>query len=384
MDIWQILCDLAQETWLEHSRELAEWLLEREKSVASSAEGRRGSSVCGWTMRLMSALELSLGDGTPDNGDRLAASGAKFDELSAQIAALGPDDGWQGLAAQAYLAQNLAQSQRVKLMGDLDHETSQLVSAQAKAIERVRDVLIVERIALIGTFALCLWYELMDGPEGQALSMEVAIAACAVALIVLSGFLVDLCNTTSQDHSELHSATQKLTDMLATLPTLSDPGPGLAGAPLPPSQSDPEFNVAGLFDRTGQLPEAAEISVALADLPGSVEFSVRTLPGPGFPDFGAPDLPVPGLAGLPTLPEPAALATPPAMAQLAAPLRRLTGLSGKTGALAKLTNTASQQAQLIAALTHDKPGTAEGPTDAPRAPVGARAGHPGGPQQRVQ
>ncbi|MEK0522114.1 hypothetical protein OSI01_11785 [Mycobacterium ulcerans] len=191
--------------------------------------------------------------------------------------------------------------------------------------------------------------------------MEVAIAACAVALIVLSGFLVDLCNTTSQDHSELHSATQKLTDMLATLPTLSDPGPGLAGAPLPPSQSDPEFNVAGLFDRTGQLPEAAEISVALADLPGSVEFSVPTLPGPGFPDFGAPDLPVPGLAGLPTLPEPAALATPPAMAQLAAPLRRLTGLSGTTGALAKLTNTASQQAQLIAALTHDKPGTAGAP-----------------------
>ncbi|EUA86338.1 hypothetical protein I551_7203 [Mycobacterium ulcerans str. Harvey] len=93
-------------------------------------------------MRLMTALELSVGDGTPDNGDRLAASGAKFDELSAQIAALGPDDGWQGLAAQAYLAQNLAQSQRVKLMRDLDHETSQLVSAQAKAVERVRDVLI--------------------------------------------------------------------------------------------------------------------------------------------------------------------------------------------------------------------------------------------------
>ncbi|MDC8985569.1 hypothetical protein [Mycobacterium marinum] len=150
------------------------------------------------------------------------------------------------------------------------------------------------------------------------------------------------------------------------------------------------------------------------------------LPGPGFPDFGVPQLPIPGLAGMPTFPDvlrglpdlfcqpdglPTAptpntlaasahlwggLSAPSTMAGLKATVRQLTGVSGTTGGLGKLANTARQQAQRIAALTQQSvhpqtpvvdqvtetpadADTASGPTAAVRAPIAARIDHPTSP-----
>ncbi|RFZ36784.1 ESX-1 secretion-associated protein EspA [Mycobacterium marinum] len=430
MDLWQILCDGIQEAWLDNTRGLAEWLLEqpRQQVLAAGSAGapRRGSTVCAWTMRLLSAVELALGDGSPDHGDRLAVSAAKFDEVSAQIAAFDPNDGWQGAAAQAYLAQSRAQSRRVKLMGDLDQQTGKLVSAQAEAVERVRDVVVGERIGLVATYFFCVWSETTGGLEGQALSLQVALGACLVALIVLAAFMDDLCDTTSQNESELQSGIQRLTDMVATLPTPSDTVPGSTTAIPTRSHSRRELDVASLADFSVPVAEPADISLASADLPGCVEFRVPALPGPGFPDFGVPQLPIPGLAGMPTFPDvlpdlpdlpcgpdglPTAptgntlaasahlwggLPAPATMTRPKATVRQLSGISGTTGRLGKLANTARQQAQRIAALpqqsvhpqaplidqvteTPDAADTASGPTAAPRAPVTTGTDHPTSP-----
>ncbi|POX90688.1 hypothetical protein C3477_28805, partial [Mycobacterium kansasii] len=99
----------------------------------------RGSVICASTLGGLLIVRVSLGFGNPDTGDRFVGSGSKFDEVGDRIAALVPDGGWQGLAAQAYLSQNLAQSQRAKVIRDLDHQTGDLVSAQAQAVVNARE-----------------------------------------------------------------------------------------------------------------------------------------------------------------------------------------------------------------------------------------------------
>ncbi|BCI86285.1 hypothetical protein NIIDMKKI_14910 [Mycobacterium kansasii] len=156
-----------------------------------------------------------------------------FDDAGTQIAALAPDGGWQGSAAHAYVTQNLAQSQHAKLIGDLEHLAGDLVSAQADAVQRVRYVVYTEMAAVAAALAFCIYAETTMGPAGQILSSQVAPAVCGVALAVLVGFLIDLWITTSQNASTAQAATHRLTDMLATLPTPSDPIPGKSHLPCP-------------------------------------------------------------------------------------------------------------------------------------------------------
>lgn len=381
------------ETWQEA---LQEYLAEE----ARERRWRRGSVVCAGTEVILGIVLASLGQGSPDSGDRLVRSGSMFDDAGTQIAALAPDGGWQGSAAHAYVTQNLAQSQHAKLIGDLEHLAGDLVSAQADAVQRVRYVVYTEMAAVAAALAFCIYAETTMGPAGQILSSQVAPAVCGVALAVLVGFLIDLWITTSQNASTAQAATHRLTDMLATLPTPSDPIPGKSHLPCPPADSRSEFEhtlppaIAGLLENTGPTPNTPDVSLVFADLPGSPEFSMPTLPTPGFPDFGAPDLPIPQLAALPDVSSALAclgLADLSTVAQLAVRLSQLTELSGAASGLSQLSNVAGQQAQMISSLAHqsaqqqatladhvrkddDNDGAAGGTTTAEPAPVDAATG----------
>ncbi|KZS77795.1 hypothetical protein A4G30_14600 [Mycobacterium kansasii] len=350
----------------------------------------RGSVVCFGTFSALAGMLGWLGHASPDPGDRLVASGSMFDDVSAHIAALGPDGGWQGSAAQAYLAQILAQSQRAKLMRDLDRRTRGLVSTQAQAVADTRAWLIHEMIIVAAVGISCLALEESGLPGGQQVSLAVAVVVCTAALGVAIYKLVWLKHTTSQNAHNLQGLTQRLTAIATTSPTLPDAIPGLPDVPAAPSP------ITGPPDDTGPLPKTPDISLALADLTGSPEFSVSDLPRPGFPDFGAPGLAIPEVAGLPhpataselaALPDfSGALAAVPTMAQLTAALGQLTGLSGAAGGLSQLTTMAGQQAQMISALAQqgtqqhasladqvtkddDNAGAAAGATTAEHAPV---------------
>ncbi|AGZ50149.1 EspA/EspE family type VII secretion system effector [Mycobacterium kansasii] len=384
----------------------------------------RGSVVCYVTWCALGGMLGWLGDGSPDAGDRLVASGSVFDDVSAQIAALIPDGGWQGLAAQAYVGQNLAQSQRAKMMGDLDRLAGGLVSAQAPAVSDTRRWLLYEMITVAAVGVGCLALEEFGGPAGQQASLAVAVVVCAAALGVAIDKMVSLKNTTSQNATNLQGLTQRLTAMATTSPTPSTPIPGLPDVPSSPTSSP----TAGLPDDTGPRPETPDVGVVLADLPGSPGVDVPDLPSPGFPDFGARHLPIPTLTGMPNLPNalpglptvPTAdefaalpdlsgalaavpglsLANLPTMAQLATPLGQLSGLSGAASGLGQLATMAGQQAQMISALaqqstqqhttlTHqvtpddDTPGADAGTANGQRAPIDTATSPSQPGQQRV-
>ncbi|EPQ44977.1 hypothetical protein MMSP_0737 [Mycobacterium sp. 012931] len=90
-----------------------------------------------------------------------------FDDVGAQVAALGPDGGWRGNAAQAYWVQNLAQSRRATLMADLDRLTAGLVSSQADAVKQARERLSVLIAVVLGVLVVCAGLEL-GGARGPA------------------------------------------------------------------------------------------------------------------------------------------------------------------------------------------------------------------------
>ncbi|EPQ79109.1 EspA/EspE family type VII secretion system effector [Mycobacterium marinum] len=312
-----------------------------EPGAPGNARGfRRGTLVCGVTLGALGGALAWLGNGLPDVGDALARSGAMFDRAGAQISALGPDAGWQGTAAAAYVAQNQAQSQHAGLMADLDRLAAELVSSQAHGVETARDVVILEILVVMILFGACVVFEL-EGPAGQLLSFKIAIPICGAALAVAAGFLIDLAVRTSGKASSLEAVTQRLTAMVAALPRWCDIIPGAPEVALPQPHCPAGFDVA---DETARSPHTPDPRAALADLPGSPEFNAPSVAAPGFPDFGAPHLPIPQLAGMPALPDLSGV-----LANLPT-LRQLSSLTGPTSAISQLANTATQHAQMISSL----------------------------------
>ncbi len=281
----------------------------------------RGSYVCVATEGILGGALAWLGYGFPERAEGLAGTGSRFGAVSAQIAGLGPEAGWQGSAARAYGAQNRAQSERATLMSNLDRHIADLVTAQAEDVQAVRSVVTGEMVAVAGLCALCLYCESL-GPLGHEVSLAIALTACGVLLAITIGFLIDLAVTTSRNAGDLRAAEQKLTAMLAALPQWREAiGSSNMAFPLP--YSPREAPAATPVERT------VDAALGFAQLPGAPGFRLPTVASPGFPDFGAPHLPIPRLTGMPTLPD--ALPTMLSTNELAT----RPGLSGALAALAR-------------------------------------------------
>ncbi|WP_243703653.1 EspA/EspE family type VII secretion system effector [Mycobacterium marinum] len=210
-----------------------------------------------------------LGDSPPEQGDRLASSGSLFDDVGAQVAALDPDGGWRGNAAQAYWVQNLAQSRHATLMADLDRLTAGLVSAQADAVKQARERLSVLIAVVLGVLVVCAGLEL-GGPEGQLPSFHIAVAACGIVQVAAAATLIGLANKTSSNVSSLRAATQRATEMLAARSARSDAIPGSAGMTAPdvgtlPFGARPRLDVAGDTARIRRTPDRGAAYAELSD-----------------------------------------------------------------------------------------------------------------------
>ncbi|WP_373193199.1 EspA/EspE family type VII secretion system effector [Mycobacterium marinum] len=294
----------------------------QEGAPDNSPWARRGSVVCGVTEGILGLLLALLGEAGPSRGESLDRSGSMFDGVSAQIATLDPDGGWRGNAARAYGAKNLAQSQHTTLVADLDRLTGELVSSQADAVKRARDLLSAEIWIVLVLLVVCIGLEL-HGPEGQILSFHIAIPICTMAVFTAATALGVLAATTSQNASAVQAATQRLAAMMAALTTGSDTVAGPPEITMPPTPSLSEFDLADSSAASSHIPD---LSSDFTDLPGAPEFHLATGAGVGFPDFGAPQLPITALTGLPTL---------PTIAQLSTTLSQLTNLAGPTSAVSQ-------------------------------------------------
>lgn len=280
--------------------------------------GEPGSVMCACTEAVLFAwLIYALAHPTPpEEGDSVVRSGVMFDQLSGQIAALVPEEGWQGIAAQAYAGQTLAQSQHARVMGDLDRLSAGLVASQAEIVKTVRTGVIALMVIVAGTGAVCLYIEGALGPAGWRLSQHIAGVVCVGALTSWFGLLVYGGIASDRNRRSLQVLTQRLTDMMTNLPNWSGPVPALADAAVPPSASTSAsdgaaqnlpWRAAGLAEDLGPLPQttdAAMILAGLPDLPGPPEFSQ--------PPHRAPVSPISVRPTCPSPPWPACPRRPPA------------------------------------------------------------------------
>ncbi|WP_414684494.1 EspA/EspE family type VII secretion system effector [Mycobacterium marinum] len=348
------------------------------------------------TEGVLGGLLALLGLGFPDQGDGLHSSGSVFDGVSAQLAALGPDGGWRGNAAQAYGARNLAQSQHTILMADLDRGAAELVLSQAEAVKKVRDGVRAELGIVLVLLVVCLGLE-SQGPDAQLVSFYIATVACCSVLLLTGIAVVELAVTTSRNASAVQAATQRLAAMVAALTTGSDAVAGPPEITLPPTHSRSEFDLADSSAASSHIPDLGsaftdlpgapefhlatgagaglpdfgahipDLGSAFTDLPGAPEFHLATGAGAGLPDFGAPQLPITALTGLPTL---------PTIAQLSTTLSQLTNLAGRTGAVSQPaqqhTTPADHRTRDDATNTPDTDAATAGTTSSgERAPLGS-------------
>ncbi|MDC8985602.1 EspA/EspE family type VII secretion system effector [Mycobacterium marinum] len=312
-------------------------------------------------------------DGDPEWGDRLKDSASMFDHLGGQIAALVPDGGWQGVAAQAYQAQNIGQSRHAELMVDLDRHVAELVSSQAQEVSDLGQFLVVRAvITFLVVLPSCLALEASGYLE---FSLILALGWCTTVLAIAISRRVHLAHTTSRNADEVRAAAQRVTDLVAAL---SRHGESAVGSPvtaspdagLPSRDGVSQFAVAD--EPIAPSPPLPDLGGTFAALPGAPEFHLATEAGAGLPDFGAPGLPIPPLTGMPTSLDPAhlpdlpdvsgVLADLPTIAPLSIILGQLGGLAGPTNAASQLANTATQHAQMIATLAQQHTPRADHPT----------------------
>ncbi|GJO36691.1 hypothetical protein NJB1604_00350, partial [Mycobacterium marinum] len=323
-----------------------------------------GSAICLLTSATLSIMALDVAhvntDENPERGDRLEGSASMFDGLGVQIAALVPDGGWQGIAAQAYQAANLGQSRHAELMADLDRHVAELVSSQAQEVSDLGKFLVVRAvITFMVILPSCLAFEASGYLE---FSLILALGWCTTVLAMAISRRVHLAHTTSRNANEVRAATQRVTDLFAALSrhgesTLDSPVMVSPDAGLPSRDGVSQFAVADDSIAPSLLPD---LGAAFAALPGTPEFHLATDPGAGLPDFGAPGLPIPPLTGMPASLDPAhlpdlpdvsgVLAGLPTIAPLSTILGQLGGLAGPTNVVGQLANTATQHAQMITTL----------------------------------
>ncbi|WP_261899772.1 EspA/EspE family type VII secretion system effector [Mycobacterium marinum] len=202
--------------------------------LESKPEFLGGALICAATELVLNVMKAGLGHDDPDQGDRLVGSASMFDDLATQVAALVSDDGWRGAAAQAYADQNLAQSRHAELMADLDQHVAALVFLQADRVLGRRQVLDfwIYVVSLLGLY--CAFLDCFGGAEGKAHSIKVASHASFIAITWCSLSLVYMALLTSRDASHVRAVTQRLTDIMAGLPTESDTVPGVSDVGLAP------------------------------------------------------------------------------------------------------------------------------------------------------
>jgi len=274
-----------------------------------------GSAMCKTTSNFIYAQLFLLGEGIPDPGDIFNAGSSLFKGVADKIGLVIPGTNWIGQAADAYLNQNAAQQLRAKLMGDIDDLTGNLISNQAEHVEDTRSVLRAMKNMVDGCYKACKKLEKV-WLIGDALSIAIAIPACALAMAVTGGALLYLTIMTAMNAASMIGLGGRLLDILTNLPALAGLIPGIIDGIIdtiwPPKLPDipiPGFpSIPGLPEFT--WPPTPGIPDFNLPIPGLPDFQWPSIPGlpdfggliPGFPDFGGGGGLIPGFPALPGMP----------------------------------------------------------------------------------
>lgn len=161
-------------------------------------------------------FEALLGIGLPVSGDVFNTSSSWFARSAQDQASAAPGDRWMGTAAEAYSAKNELQKLREEILADLDYITGTLVTDQADAVRRTRDVLAFAKWILekARPVAIVISYIPL---VGQWLSDGFQLPITSLMMSMVTGALAYLAYKTAEDTAKLIAALWKLVELLEAL-----------------------------------------------------------------------------------------------------------------------------------------------------------------------
>lgn len=161
-------------------------------------------------------LELLLGVGLPNDGSVFGFTSSLFGQTRNELQSAAPSTRWQGSAADSYASQNRRQQSFLGQLAELDSEIEALISAQAQAVTKTRDVLSDVLAAL--RVARRIAIDLSRVPiVGWAWSLTFQAETCAVAMAVVGGALLYLTVKTVEDTIRLLELLAQLAELLASI-----------------------------------------------------------------------------------------------------------------------------------------------------------------------
>ncbi|KZS83899.1 EspA/EspE family type VII secretion system effector [Mycobacterium persicum] len=161
-------------------------------------------------------FEALLGIGLPVSGDAFNTSSSWFTRTAQDQASAAPGDRWMGTAADAYSAKNELQKLREEILADLDYMTGTLVTDQADAVRKTRDVLAFAKrvLEIARPVAVVISYIPL---VGQWLSDGFQLPITSLMMSMVTGALAYLAYKTAEDTAKLIAALWKLVELLEAL-----------------------------------------------------------------------------------------------------------------------------------------------------------------------
>ncbi|ETW25927.1 EspA/EspE family type VII secretion system effector [Mycobacterium gastri] len=161
-------------------------------------------------------FEALLGIGLPVSGEVFNTSSSWFTRSAQDQASAAPGDRWMGAAAEAYSAKNQLQKTREEILADLDYITGTLVTDQADAVKKTRDVLAFARrvLEIARPVAIVISYIPL---VGQWLSDGFQLPITSLMMSMVAGALAYLAYKTAEDTAKLIAALWKLVELLEAL-----------------------------------------------------------------------------------------------------------------------------------------------------------------------
>lgn len=189
----------------------------RNKKI-KEGDAKAGNPIL-WCLSAVQALELTLGFGSPDEGDVLTAGAQQFTTVSEQLNSALPDDGWLGPASQAYANQDKTLQGIADEMAALDRQLAAVIKEQADWVIHIRLGFGILKNLLLAAYAIQLTIAANPFLGGPPAARAFSLAAAALGATAAAGMVSTLITVSAKKGQQV----DKLTDQYRALAEGVDP-----------------------------------------------------------------------------------------------------------------------------------------------------------------
>lgn len=167
-------------------------LSEAAAAQETEAELAHGSVIL-CAIATVGAMSLMAGLGQPYEGAEFNTGSTHLTTAHGQLADGIPDDGWQGLASQAYAGRSARQQGHTQSMASLDHQLAFWIKSQADWVTHTRMILGVVTSLLAAAYFYEVWMRPQPPPGGLIASESYAAQISAAGILTATATLGLMC-----------------------------------------------------------------------------------------------------------------------------------------------------------------------------------------------